>query len=109
MAVSGCGDEASEATLTIRVANGVGGHTYELHCDPPGGSAPQPDRLCATLAAHSEDWLFSSINQVCIGGFTTPHIYVSGHYRGRPVKARDLCGHLGAAPWFNILPPPPSL
>jgi hypothetical protein len=108
VAVGGCGDEASETTLRIRVANGVGGHTYQLHCDPPGGSAPQPDRLCATLAAHSDEMLFSGKNQVCIGGFTTAHIYVSGQYRGKRVSDRDLCGHPEARPWGEILPPPPS-
>jgi hypothetical protein len=108
VALSGCGDGASETVLTIRVQNAYGGHTYELRCDPPGGSAPQPDRLCATLAAHSEKMLFSGLNQVCIGGPTTAHVYVSGHYGERAVKDRDLCGHPEAAAWFGVLPDPPS-
>jgi hypothetical protein len=109
-ALSGCGgrDRTSETVLTVRIGNASGGQSFELRCDPPGGSAPQPEQLCATLADHSEKLLFSGLNQVCIGGPTTPHIYVSGHYRGRTVRDRDLCGHAEAASWLGILPNPPA-
>src|SRR6266540_2077426 len=110
LALGGCGDQAGTTALTIRVENGVGGHTYELRCDPPGGSAPQPDRLCAVLADHSQEMLFSAPNVVCIGGFTTPHISVKGRYRDKPVNEPDVCGHPEAARfWFELLPPPPPL
>jgi hypothetical protein len=109
VALGGCGNQEPNTALTIRVENGLGGRTYELRCDPPGGSAPQPERLCAALADHPQDLLFSATNAVCIGGFTTPHIRISGQYKGQPVSILDACGHPKAGLWYKLLPPPPSI
>jgi hypothetical protein len=100
-----------ETALTIRVENGIGGHTYELRCDPPGGTAPQPARLCQMLAEHSEAMLFVHKNQICAGGVLSPHIYVKGRYEGKRVNNEpDACaGNAeGERLWFQVLPSPPS-
>ncbi len=100
-----------DTSLSIRVENGVGGHTYELRCDPPRGNAPQPARLCESLAEHSETLLFTHKNQICAGGFLTPHIYVKGRYEGKRVNTEsDGCAGIPEAErlWFEVLPLPPS-
>ena len=105
--LTGCGGRDSSTLLTVRVSNGVGEDSYELRCDPPGGTAPQPEQLCAALAENSKSLLFPPQRVECIGGFYTSHIYIAGEYQGKRVEATDLCGRPSARRLYEILPPAP--
>jgi hypothetical protein len=112
---SGCGGSAdpSATELTIRIENAWGEKTYHLMCDPPGGDIHDATGLCDRIAANPDAILFTPAdNSTCVGGTSTPHIRVTGTYRGRAVATEetDLCeGNLVAQRAWSVLaiPQPP--
>lgn len=110
-AAAGCnGDSFStSASLTIEIANGGGVKTYTLKCEPPGGSAPKPTNLCATLAENGGTMVPPPSHGTCAGGFQTNHIHVRGMFDGKHVDTfADACtGHVEAESlWLRYLRPP---
>lgn len=87
--------------LTIRVQATSGSRTFELRCDPPGGTAPYPGRLCASLAAQTQDIPLRTIPP----NFGPRHIRVSGVFEGRRVSDGE---YVIPRNWFVILIPAAS-
>ena len=83
--VIGCGNAALSTRLEIRVhAQGGSATTYELRCDPAGGTVPQPGRICGVLNAHPN--LLAGgfgFDHSCPGGIS---IEVVGRRRGRRIS-----------------------
>jgi hypothetical protein len=109
LAACGGSDEGTE--LTITVENGWGRQSYELHCDPPAGDVPRPADLCGLIDRNADVMLHAAdLNQVCVGGPSTPYIEVQGRYRGESIDTEpSACrGHPeGEALWLKLLPTPP--
>lgn len=86
-AAAGCGGKSPSTDLRIRV-HALGGHawTYELRCNPAGGTVPKPADACRSLAAHRN--LLASgelgFEHSCPAG--TPWLEVVGKRRGRRVS-----------------------
>ncbi|WP_432080106.1 SSI family serine proteinase inhibitor [Streptomyces sp. WAC 04229] len=87
-------------TVTVRDAGPAADGTFELHCNPAGGSHPDPEGACAA-AERDTRWgqdTFAPVPEgsVCTmqyGGPATAH--VTGIWAGRPVDVtydrRDGC------------------
>jgi hypothetical protein len=81
--VSGCGSSHPGARLLIA----TGGRVYRLQCDPAGGTAPRPERICAELR-RSPNLLVGgpAIDHSCPpAAYTT--FRIAGTYRGHRVDA----------------------
>ncbi|MFH8976443.1 SSI family serine proteinase inhibitor [Streptomyces sp. NPDC017890] len=97
-------------TITVRDAGADADGTYELFCNPHGGSHPDPDGACA-VAERDTRWgedVFAPVPEgsICTmqyGGPATAHI--TGTWAGRPVDAtydrRDGCG---VSRWDRMVP-----
>ncbi|MGC9380211.1 SSI family serine proteinase inhibitor [Streptomyces sp. MH13] len=102
-------------TVTVRDAGAGADGTYELFCNPHGGSHPDPDGACAVLERDTR-WgqdVFAPVPEgsVCTmqyGGPATAH--VTGTWAGRPVDAtydrRDGCG---ISRWDRMVPLLPDM
>ncbi len=104
-------ERAEDTDLRVVVRNAYGAHRYELRCDPPSGTVPDPAAACATLEANENAMLFPpDLNRICAGGEFTPFIDVVGRFEGKPVSATvsTCAGNVrGEQLWFDHLPPPP--
>lgn len=99
--LTSCGgndDEENQTALTIHVATTGGSRTFELRCDPPGGTAPNPQQLCTSLDAHAMD-ILSRTEQVSFG---PRDISISGTYRGQLIEHDAGPFPIG---WWNALIP----
>jgi len=100
LGLTGCGggDDEKRTALTISVSTFEGNRTFELRCDPPGGTAPNPKQLCASLSTNSGDILFRTFPL----NFGPSHLYIGGVYQGRVIEE-----HAGRFPasWWNVLVP----
>ncbi|AKZ56716.1 putative secreted protein [Streptomyces ambofaciens ATCC 23877] len=92
--------DGDHLTVTVRDAGPGADGTYELHCDPAGGSHPDPAGACGVVERDTR-WgqdAFAPVpaGSVCTmqyGGPATAH--VTGTWAGRPVDVtydrRDGC------------------
>jgi hypothetical protein len=98
--LAGCEKETErkQTALTIDVSTTGGSRSFELRCDPPGGTAPNPAQLCASLAAHARDILFHAVPP----NFGLTQIYIGGEYQGQVIE-----NHAGTFPasWWSALIP----
>jgi hypothetical protein len=63
--VAGCGGPSVEVFVEVS-ANGVT-HTFTLTCNPDGGTAPDPGKLCQEIAQHPEMLRPPPAIDTCIG------------------------------------------
>ncbi|WP_432117365.1 SSI family serine proteinase inhibitor [Streptomyces sp. bgisy032] len=110
----GDGPQRDHLTVTVKNAGGADG-TFELYCDPEGGSHPDPRGACAALERDTR-WgrdLFAPAPRdgfctMQYGGPATAH--VTGTWSGRRVDAtydrRDGCQ---IARWDRLVPLLPDL
>jgi hypothetical protein len=110
--LAACGGSEEGTELTITVENAWGRQSYQLRCDPPSGNVPGPADLCSLIDRNDETMLHArDLNQVCVGGLSTPYMEVKGQYRGESIDTGpSACyGHPEAeALWLSLLPPPPE-
>ncbi|MEV7080269.1 SSI family serine proteinase inhibitor [Streptomyces sp. NPDC093516] len=109
------GPDRDHLTVTVRDAGGGTDGTYELYCDPAGGSHPDPRGACATLQRDTR-WGQDLFAPAPEGGFCTMQYggpataHVTGTWAGRPVDAtydrRDGCG---IARWDRLVPLLPDM
>ncbi|WP_234352859.1 SSI family serine proteinase inhibitor [Streptomyces sp. NRRL B-1140] len=111
----GEGRDRDHLTVTVRNAGGGSDGTFELYCDPDGGSHPDPGGACAALRRDTR-WgqdVFASAPE---GGFCTMQYggpataHVTGTWAGRPVDAtydrRDGCQ---ISRWDRLVPLLPDM
>lgn len=109
------GPDRDHLTVTVRNAGGGADGTYELYCDPDGGSHPDPRGACATLQRDTR-WGQDLFAPAPDGGFCTMQYggpataHVTGTWAGRPVDAtydrRDGCG---ISRWDRLVPLLPDM
>jgi Subtilisin inhibitor-like len=108
---AGCGG-SSGTELTIEVGNALGSEQYELTCDPPGGTVPDPAGLCNLLDANADTMLTEVEPRVtCVGGMHTIGIHVEGTFRGDGIddEVSSCAGNAEAERlWLTGLPAPQS-
>ncbi|WP_435849413.1 SSI family serine proteinase inhibitor [Streptomyces tibetensis] len=111
----GAGPDRDHLTVTVRNAGGGADGTFELYCNPDGGSHPDPGGACAALERDTR-WgqdVFASPSE---GGFCTMQYggpataHVTGTWAGRPVDAtydrRDGCQ---ISRWDRLVPLLPAM
>lgn len=105
--VVGCGSNGPETRLRIAVDDGLGARAYELRCDPAGGTAPHPERICDALRRHGNLLVGGpGIGHSCPGPEGTS---VAGKYRGYRIHASfSNCAWIpgqgdAGARWFHLL------
>jgi hypothetical protein len=86
LVVAGCGTSPPSTRLRIEVGDGGGARSYELTCDPDGGTLRQPDAICRALRRNPSLLVGGrGLDHTCPG--PTPAYRVSGSYRGYSVDA----------------------
>ena len=93
-ALAACGEPASPEApapqLVIVVDDGSGTKTtWELSCDPVGGTHPEPDAACQALTEHGETALAAvPDDQMCTQQYGGPETAtINGTWQGKPVKS----------------------
>ncbi|MFF5366010.1 SSI family serine proteinase inhibitor [Streptomyces sp. NPDC013187] len=102
-------------TVTVRNAGGGADGTFELYCNPDGGSHPDPGGACAALERDTR-WGRDAFAPASEGGFCTMQYggpataHVTGTWAGRPVDAtydrRDGCQ---ISRWDRLVPLLPAM
>ncbi len=92
MAACGTPAEPGESTseLTIVVDDGSGTKTtWQLSCDPAGGTHPDPEAACRALAEHGETALPAvPKDQMCTQQYGGPETAtITGTWQGEPVNS----------------------
>jgi hypothetical protein len=77
---AGCGGPRVDVTVEAS-ANGKA-RTFTLTCDPDGGTAPEPGRLCREIAQHSEMLRPPPTTDTCIGPPELGQVIVAGTVNG---------------------------
>ena len=88
LGVVACGGRGGQRTdLHIAIQLPTKRLTFELHCDPAGGTVPSPEMACAMLAGEPVMLNPPAMTATCAGSFgIPPEITVTGAYRGKPVN-----------------------
>lgn len=102
-----CGGHGASTDMRLTTWDGQHGLLYSLRCDPPGGTAPEPARICAALQQHPN---------LLVGGRGLDHpcpassaLRVSGRYQHYPINASfSACswvpGQAGRGPsWSELM------
>ncbi|MFD5569649.1 SSI family serine proteinase inhibitor [Streptomyces cadmiisoli] len=106
----GAARDGDRLTVTVRDAGGQGARTYELRCNPAGGSHPDAGGACRALDRETR-WgsdAFAPVpgDSVCTmqyGGPATAR--VTGTWSGRPVDAAfDRSNGCEIARWDRLVP-----
>lgn len=92
--LTGCGSDEPEAPadrLEITLLDPEGAQSerrWDLTCDPPGGSLPDPDEVCGRLTADASLWEPVPPDAICTSEFGGPQrITVNGTLRGNRIDA----------------------
>ncbi|MEU1003648.1 SSI family serine proteinase inhibitor [Streptomyces tibetensis] len=111
----GAGPDRDHLTVTVRNAGGGADGTFELYCNPDGGSHPDPGGACAALERDTR-WGQDVFAAPSEGGFCTMQYggpataHVTGTWAGRPVDAtydrRDGCQ---ISRWDRLVPLLPAM
>jgi hypothetical protein len=93
------------------VASGIGSDTFELRCDPAGGTVPDPARICAAILADPALlYSFPGPNHSCPAG--SPVISIAGTRNHKPLHSTFSACTGGqeqqAAEWAALLQARPS-
>ncbi|MYS91586.1 MULTISPECIES: SSI family serine proteinase inhibitor [Streptomyces] len=111
----GQGPDRDHLTVTVRNAGGDLDGTYELYCEPDGGSHPDPRGACAALKRDTR-WGRDVFAPAPAGGFCTMQYggpataHVTGTWSGRPVDARyDRRDGCAIARWDRLVPLLPDM
>jgi hypothetical protein len=88
------------------VASGIGSDTFELRCDPAGGTVPDPARICAAILADPALlYSFPGPDHSCPAGSAV--ISVAGTWNHEPLRSRFSACTGGqeqeAADWAALL------
>lgn len=97
MSLAACGESGHPSTrLEITAvlpydAPDGGVHHFDLVCDPPSGTVPDPGGLCAELAARPELVNPPAMAGTCAGGpGIPPAVEIRGVFEGRVVEITRL-------------------
>ncbi|MFD8231123.1 SSI family serine proteinase inhibitor [Streptomyces sp. NPDC059696] len=111
----GDGPDRDHLTVTVRGAGGGADGTFELYCDPDGGSHPDPGGACAALERDTR-WGQDVFAPAPEGGFCTMQYggpataHVTGTWAGRPVDARyDRRDGCQISRWDRLVPLLPDM
>ncbi len=96
--LAGCGGSGGETRLTVEIGYvdpetlEPAPETFEVRCDPPGGTAPNPAAVCAALDAHPAMVRPPDVTSSCAGSVgIPPEIAVHGVADGEPVDVVFRC------------------
>jgi hypothetical protein len=115
LAFGGCEGEPGgrlDLRVDFQVTGREGVTSFEVECGPPGGTAPDPARVCAELAEDTERYL-PVPGLICPLPTGMVYLLIEGTYAGEPVRqpvtpcseAEDVA----IAAWSELLgyePPP---
>lgn len=96
----GCGGDEPPNDVRVTIAVGtvdpvrleLGEKRFELRCDPPGGTVPDPEAVCSALRDDPRLFKPPPLDSRCAGGVgIPPGISIRGTANGKPVDLHFRC------------------
>jgi hypothetical protein len=78
----------TQLTVSLRTAENATPTTWELSCDPAGGTHPDPEAACRALSAAADPFAAPPTDEMCTEIYGGPErAIVEGTWRGQPIRA----------------------